>query len=350
MSKPSSLRRRQRRARQSFISLAVSLIVLHLGLLIACEYVPRLRDPLFGDKQHLFAMRCENVSNPTVVLMIGSSRTGMGFHGLHIEKVLQPELQRPLVAFNFGVPAAGPMTHLIYLRRLLKEGQRPDLLFVEVLPSMFVEQKEGPLERNWFAADRFRGYEFAMVSRYGLDAAKYAPDWWRTFWNPWFGLRFQLLARIAPGWVPWKVRYDWGRGADAAGWSTAMTPTVTRESYLRGLTQATAEYQPILQDLHIGGHAVQALHDIIAIARDEGIPIRLVLMPEGTDFRRMYLPHVQARIDVFLKDLGVEVIDARRWLNDDQFTDGHHMLRSGAERFSEQLGREVILPFLKKSR
>jgi hypothetical protein len=56
--------------------------------------------------------------------------------------------------------------------------------------------------------------------------------------------------------------------------------------------------------------------------------------------------NVQKRIDEFLRGRGVPVIDARDWLDAGDFTDGHHQLRRGAEKFSKRLALEVILPWV----
>jgi hypothetical protein len=155
---------------------------------------------------------------------------------------------------------------------------------------------------------------------------------------------------LSVSWVPWGVRYDWGRGGDANGWLTPIPPTVTPESYARGLLQAQKEYKDILADLHIGGPAVDALRDIVRTCRDANVPLKIVLMPEGHDFRVMYPPHVLERINAFFADLGVEVVNAREWVPDNQFTDSHHLMRLGAEMFSERLAREHVAPLFKGGR
>ena len=41
---------------------------------------------------------------------------------------------------------------------------------------------------------------------------------------------------------------------------------------------------------------------------------------------------------------GVPVVDARGWLSDEQFEDGHHPLLAGQQAFTNQLYRDVLLP------
>ena len=78
--------------------------------------------------------------------------------------------------------------------------------------------------------------------------------------------------------------------------------------------------------------------------------MRLVLMPEASGFRAMYSPEVLQRVHGFLNGLCMKydctLTDAREWLPDSGFSDGHHMLKSGAEAFSDRLNREVIEPLI----
>ena len=57
------------------------------------------------------------------------------------------------------------------------------------------------------------------------------------------------------------------------------------------------------------------------------------------------------RIDKHLQELCAEfdvpLIDARDWIEDAHFTDSHHLLRRGAEIFSERLAREEIAKWLR---
>ena len=47
------------------------------------------------------------------------------------------------------------------------------------------------------------------------------------------------------------------------------------------------------------------------------------------------------------KETNGRVIDARDWLSDDSFADGHHMLYTAAPIYTERLTKELIVPALK---
>src|SRR5437764_14565018 len=88
--------------------------------------------------------------------MLGATSTGYGFHAGRIEAEVRRELGRPAAVFNFGIPASGPVTHLVYARRLIADGHRPDLLLVEVLPPALADLPGGPLESQSLFGDRLR--------------------------------------------------------------------------------------------------------------------------------------------------------------------------------------------------
>jgi len=127
-----------------------------------------------------------------------------------------------------------------------------------------------------------------------------------------------------------------------------MVETVSATDYKNGLKNAIAEYEGMLRNLQPTGGAARALSDLLAMCREQGVPVKLVLMPEAAGFRAIYPPHSTARLYEFLNRMcaehGCGLIDAREWLPDSAFTDGHHQLRSGAEAFSDRLYRDVMKP------
>jgi len=45
---------------------------------------------------------------------------------------------------------------------------------------------------------------------------------------------------------------------------------------------------------------------------------------------------------------GLTLVDARTWLPDSDFMDLHHVLASGAERFTKRLEEEVLRPLVER--
>jgi hypothetical protein len=352
-SAPPPLRPTGRRTAPRAVAWGIALFAaVQLGLGLAAELYPRIRDPLYGDKLVKLQRRLPAEQTPTVV-MLGSSRTGLAFHGKLAEQVLVAELGRPAMAFNYGVPASGPVTHLVYLNRLLADGVTPDVLVLEVMPSMLIDGPGAPLEKNWFYADRLTFAEQETVIRHGFPAGDVRERWWKSVLVPAYTLRFQLMSRISPSWLPWQLRFDWSRGSDECGWGTTARQSIGDTGRARRIDQARAEYAPLLAVLYPGGPAVRALEELLAVCRDRGIAVRLVLMPEGSAFHGFYGPGVNDRLVAFLNALtdraGVpRVVDCRGWLPDAAFYDSHHMFAAGAEAFTDRLTREVIAPTLRR--
>lgn len=344
-------RLRRRTARGAVLWGLAAFLGVQLGVGVAAEFSLRLRDPLYGDKFAKLERRRATVgSDATTVVMLGSSRTGLAFHGQRAEAILKADLDRPVVAFNYGVPASGPVTHLIYLKRLLESGVKPDFLLLEILPSMIADGHGGPVERHWFYADRVRFSEVDTLIDHGFDASTVRDRHLRSVLIPGYTLRFQLLTRVIPSWLPWQVRFDWSRGADACGWGTTQTQVISPEAREDGIWRARAEYAPILATYRPGGPAVGALRELLTLCREREIPVRLVLMPEGPEFRSWFPPERVERLKSFLAEVAAEydapVIDGRDWLPEEAFYDSHHMLAAGAEAFTDRVIRETVTPAL----
>jgi hypothetical protein len=326
-----------------------------LGIGLTAEAYPRLRDPLYGDKFVKLRRKLDAApSKPATVVMLGSSRTGLAFHGWRSEQAIAAGTGKPAVAFNFGVPASGPVTHLLYLNRMLKAGVVPDMLIVEILPSMLHDDPNGPLERLWFYADRITFAEQATLTGHGFDPTAVHDRYAKSTLLPAYSRRFQLMCRLAPSWLPWQVRFDWSRGADECGWGKFVSQDVDAQRRQQGIAQAKSEYETVLGVLTPGGGATAALRDLLATCKERGIPARLVLMPEGTPFRSWYGPGANDRLLAFLQSISTEynapLTDARNWLPDEAFSDAHHMLETGAVAFTDRLTREAVLPALKEAR
>ena len=115
---------------------------------------------------------------------------------------------------------------------------------------------------------------------------------------------------------------------------------------------ARREYAPALREINPDGSAGRALRELLASCREARVPVALVLMPEGPTFRSWYpagtLPTFRRWLEQVCPEYGAGFVDAEEWIGEDDFLDSHHLLRRGAERFTERLGREAILPLLRR--
>lgn len=337
------------RARTTLATSAAVFGLLQLALAGAVEaWLPQLRDPIYGDK--LLQLKRQIAAAPAeapLVVMLGSSRT---VHGLDAEK-LERELSRRrrglVIAYNFGLPGAGPFTELVCLRRLLAEGIRPDLALVEVLPPMLAGQTPC-YDLGQYPADRIWRREIPLVERYTAEIfpeRQLELEWWQSCLAPYHSHRFALMRVICPAFVPPEGRGHLFAQFDARGWNPMPEQTRTAERFESALKTAHREYAYLLAEFKLGGAACQALREILQICQSERIPAALVLMPEGHEFRSWYPPAALAEIDSFLAELSQQysapIVDGRQWVDDGGFLDSHHLLVPGAERFSELLAAQA---------
>jgi hypothetical protein len=332
---------RTTRARRTLLVFVASFAASSATLAVAAEAYPRVRDPVSGDKISRLAGRVAAAPDRRVVLFIGSSRTGFAFHALRAEGRLPNAL-----CFNLGLPAAGPICELVTLNRALAAGIKPALVLVEILPPMLQTLPAGPREEVFLTGDRLSAAEVRTVVRFGYSSDDVALQWAKSRLAPWWCYRFPIWGRIAPSWLSYLVRGDWGRSTDAGGWNASIRDAVTSEERQLGEDETRAEYAATLKVLTPGGGAVDAVREIQATCRRRGIALRFVLLPESRMFRSLYGPGVEIRLQTFLSGLDTPTIDARRWQPDEAFLDGHHLMRPGAASFTDRLTVEVIDPVL----
>ncbi len=335
----------RRRACPALVAGVVVFVLLNAGLGLWADQRPRLRDPYYGDKFVKLRTKADRPDRGPLVVVYGSSRTGFAFNGTVIERAIQDAGGRA-AAFNFGIPAMGPIGQLLYFRRTLADGVRPDFVIVEVLPSMFARSADGPREQHWMTGDRLRRRELDTVERCGYSSPDVRGRWWASSLVPVYGLRFQLLGRVIQSWIPWQLRQDWSRGTDESGWCTPYKDVLTADERAFATAKARDEYFNVLQSWQLDVALAATLDEMIGECRTAGIPVKLLLMPESREFQSMVPAEVRTRIDAFVRGRGVSVIDARDWLEANDFTDGHHQLRGGAEKFSKRLALDVIQPWV----
>jgi hypothetical protein len=340
-----------RSARLALVCALLAFLTLQLGLAVAIErWLPELRDPEYAYRARRLQRRALNTAErPLTVVMLGSSRTTLGFKAAQVERPLSEALHQPVIAFNLGFTGAGPLMQLIDLRRLLTLGVQPDLLLIEVLPPLLAGQTGEhelyrlPLNRTWLG-------ELGILKRYGRQSFEMYAAWWNDWPIPWYSHRYAIVSRFLPACLPYQRRMDWAFVTDDSGWAAAPVNQLSPAQQRQAVENARHEYSVYLDAFRIGGPACQALHELLDLCRQRQIGVALVLMPEGSEFRSLYSPAAWQQIDTFLAEtshkFGVPLVNAREWIADDNFTDSHHLLLRGATVFTERLGREVILPLL----
>lgn len=296
-------------------------------------------DPEYRDRVVLLRQRvAENPERP-LLLVAGSSRIITG---------VAPEMLPPLesvngaqpMPFDFAHSGAGSVHNLMIVRRLLREGFEPKWLVVEVVPFLLPAAQQATLAKMALAQD------LPVLKRY-VGPAKlygwYAEERALAIVNH----RGAFLRELVPGLshAPWDVL-----PLEPLGGKTPE-PAPDATEIARRTALVCTNYQASLQHFHIHESSRQAMRELLDLCRERNIPVVLLMTPESSAFRNCYPPEAQGLIDGFCAELhgayGVPIVDARAWLADSDFSDGHHVLPEGAKRFTFRLGADVLGPLTK---
>jgi hypothetical protein len=341
-----------RHSRLQVLCMLGSFAILQLGLALGIEIVwPALRDPYFAYRAERLQMRrTAEAAPPLTVIMFGSSRVQCGFKSSDLEASARGA-GKPAVVFNFGIPGVGPIANLLHLRRILKRGVRPDLVFLEVAPIMFNGLRGKPREEiGKVRGARLWRKEIAWLKQYRFPIKELRKDWWSAEMVPCYGQRFNILSRVAPQLLPPALRLDWARHMDDSGWQAPVNTTVSPEDCRRYTEFTLRGHGDILRSFELCESSCRAVHDFLSLCQRQQIPAGIIWMPEGSEYRKLYPRDAVERIEGFLTEVsrqqGVLYINARDWVPDDAFVESNHLLLKGAHIFTERFGREVLLPML----
>lgn len=343
--------RRLRTARATILWAVSTFVALQLGLAVSIDHwLPEFRHPCYAVKARRLHQRLSGLpTTPWTLAVLGSSRTTFGFRGACIEAELSRAAERPVVAFNFGMLGAGPVTELLALRRLLNEGIRPNHVLIEIMPPFLSDRPEMmEVNRMPVTVDCLQRNELAVWDRYGASGRGLESEWWLNWPLPWYSHRFSIMSRLAANWLPYAVRQDQFRGIDDSGWVCLLPRNLTAEEHAQRAEAERRTCAPCLKSFRLNPELCQAVRDLLALCRQENIGATLLLMPEAGPLRELYSPSGADELHAFLQNLvqtfDVDLVDARCWMSDDDFIDSDHLHAEGARRFTERLSAEWLLP------
>jgi hypothetical protein len=297
---------------------------------------PEFYDPKYGCRLNQLRARLGTVTAARLFVILGSSRAEQGFRPTLLPVSPGQEAQ---VVFNLARGGSNPLLHLLTLRRLLADGLHPDCVLLEVFPPSLVGEKSGVTIPKATLRD------LPLLQRFPVSWKSYAYAA-RDRALPWSKYRNQLLALCAPGWlsIPACSPERWwdARGGE---WAT-LGDGVSFQEYHELAADAHRRYFRKLQSFHISAEADRALRELLELCRKEAIRVMLFIMPEAGEFRSWYPPATRERLSTYLaalqQEYGFPLIDAREWVPDDDFCDGHHLLRRGAATFTRRFGMELL--------
>jgi hypothetical protein len=243
--------------------------------------------------------------------------------------------------FNFGHVGGGPVMNLMQVHRLLADGVRPDWLLLEVMPAFVSHEGWQFISLHTAARDfpALRGHMpwYHLYGDYLVRRLELGPKY-----------PGEVLRRIAPAWAPAPLTEP-TRLLPLGGCPT-LKDDVAPADRERLTALAAGHLHDRLRRFRISPRGDRATRALLDVLRHSGVRTVLVLLPEGPTFESWYGPGGRELVGQYCADLGREyaakVVDARRWLTDADFYDSHHVLRRGAEAFTDRLGRDVLRPYL----
>lgn len=303
---------------------------------------PEWRDPEYGHRLvRLRELRSERPSRP-LVLFFGTSRTQNAIHPAAMG--FSNEEGSPRV-FNFGQSGSTPLKVLLTLERLLDERIRPAAIVVEILP-VWLAPHESTEEQFEDKASQLSSADLLQLVPYCDSPEALARQWLVAHANPWHAQRMSLMSHWLPQWLPWQRRIDFQwRTMEADG----FVPFLYREppAFFRNAatTQTHQQFAATFAGFRPSPLALRALRDLVARCRIEGIPIAFFEPPVAPIFKEWFDTTAwksgESELRAFAEEVRMELFPCTDDFTDDDFADGHHMLRGAADRYSRWLAAHL---------
>ena len=303
---------------------------------------PHWRDPEAAVR---FAQLPRAGAHPIVAL--GSSRTQMGF---------DPDSLGPLpgdpAVLNLAQAGGRLPTQLVSLRRLTRAGVKPRAVLIEILPAALADAR--PFEQR---------LELQTLSLRDLIAVTPECADPAATWRRWAGyrlaparqFRFHAISDCGGGHLlPSAARSDFHKKQTRpGGWMPYFFETVPPNRRAASTAVTRAEYAPLVTHFRVTPGSRRLLEALATEAEAAGAKVAFVVPPESPAFRSWYGPGADVELDSLLAKLKANrpVFDFRHAdFADDDFADGHHLLRHAAREYSRRLGREMAAWLAKSAR
>jgi hypothetical protein len=300
---------------------------------------PEFLDPKYGCR--LLALRAARTEQEkrTLLLVLGSSRAEQGFRPSLLAQTGETPVPHSPLFYNMARGGSSPLLYLLTLRRLLNDGIHPDGLLVEIFPPALVEDIESaliykPTLRDW-----------PLLRRYSVNGRTWG-FWLQDRLLLWYKYRSGFLAWTAPRCLLPQARWGENLWDYRGGEWRVIGDKVSLPERRRLTDDARRRYTPALQHFRIAAEADHALRELLDTCQDQRIAVVLFLMPESGEFRGWYPPETRCQLLDYLaalhREYGAPLIDARDWIADWDFSDGHHLLSWGATAFTRRFAHEVL--------
>jgi hypothetical protein len=332
------------RARAALLWTLGLIVVAHVSFFALLEHRhPEWYDAEYGTRRRASSNRWREEPDRPLLLVMGSSRLVLAFSPRELSELDTADGRRVL-PFNFTHIGGGPVFTLMQYHRLRRAGVHPDWLVAEILPPALCG------ESTHFVTEFMTTADLPVLSRY-LTPTSLASCFVRTHLAPWHRQRHRALERLDPELVSDKDRQSTEDPYDALG---GPKPSICYERkpeiVERAEAVARSQYSDMVRHFTIVPEADRAVRELLKLAQADGTRVVLLLTPESTTFRSWYADDADKRLTAWTETIsrsyGVPVIDGRRWLDDEEFIDGHHVTAHGAVLFTRRLEAEVLRPLV----
>ena len=334
----------KRTARAVMIWGAVAFVAVQAVVAASADLLaPEIYDPEYAARlARLQARHAEHPDRP-LLLMLGSSRTGQLFRPEQLPPITDAG-GRTVLPFNFSRNGGGPVYSRLAYERLCRRNLKPDWVVIELMPALMTARYE-----RYFYTSITAG-ELRDLARY-ISGRRAVGCYAKLHVLPGYKNRTGLLRSLAPSWaMPTGVQDPEANIDRLGGEGKRIRPSMPDADRRAEDARVSAGYAEILANFTIDPGADRAFRDLLRACRKGGTRAVVIRTPESTTFRAGYRPEALAAIEAYsaglTSEFGVSVIDARRWLPDEEFEDGHHPLASGQRRFTARLHREVLTPLM----
>jgi hypothetical protein len=343
---------RRRAARRALLSGAAALALLTAGMAVALDVArPQWRDPEFYVRLDRLKRWQAQAPDRPLVVAFGSSRTQ---NAINPAAMGYPDRPGAPLVFNMGYRGARPLAAYLHFTRTLDADVRPRAVLFQIATSEVGEANgvEG-LSRIW--APRLSIGDMARFAPYSKTPTATPPRWLGDRLKPWATYRVALVDEWAPGWLTQAERNGcvWDQ-VDEYGFVPhpleVATPEVLESGLMRTRNKPRSQHH---MDFEPEEFVWRVLQGEVSQCRTEGIAVAFFWAPNSPVYWGWHPAVDRAGVAAFSRriesELGAPVFPfpPDDLLAEQDFADGHHMLRHGAAKYSRWLADTHLTPWLR---
>lgn len=303
---------------------------------------PEYRFPWFYRLVEIASQLRDNDS----IVCLGSSRFGTGlFAGEMTPMLRQATGDQQVVVMNASVPGGDFITSERMLNQLLDQGLKPRLILLEFCPDILNQQI------GWMSMHTMRTLNWHDLKEYRQEYTSWTEI--KRFLIcklfPLYQYRHSIRGRMGDRWLPvLKGNREFQVPAEALSALTDHHWTVELSQPAWPLANQLREITPHFEKYQIGGKPVACLRRMVERCQKEQIPIVLIEPPVNQVHQKFYTLEVDRQFQQFAEMLCAEYhlprYSYRQALPEEAFHDHHHSNRRGAQKWSELVTQEILIP------